>query len=289
MTRRIIIINEFARTLDIREGLQQVPVHALQKGDILSGNGESVVSVQRGVRTPSGKSEIILEKNGYRRLVLWGSHTRVAVQTRSSPSVPPERSEDATPKSFWSYQASSETPSLEEAIRIGAISPKTTQVEWDRLSPGFKREIVRSKNKNKDGVGTPEEVAYGEGWHSTENANPYTNAAERASWERGRAARKQKFRMNQHSANQGPLGAGMKRKVGFEPPKKRIADFKSEKGYVAKLIDVKTGSTLARSEPHISNGEGLKKWILSEAQKLIARGKRVKAEISVEFFDPDRM
>lgn len=56
--------------------------------------------------------------------------------------------QDATPKSFWSYQASSETPSLEEAIKLGAIAAKTTQEEWDRLSSGMKREIVRSKKKN---------------------------------------------------------------------------------------------------------------------------------------------
>jgi hypothetical protein len=55
---------------------------------------------------------------------------------------------DATPKSFWSYQTGSETPSLEEAKAAGAIAASTTPQEWDRLSPGMKREIVRSKKKN---------------------------------------------------------------------------------------------------------------------------------------------
>jgi len=55
-----------------------------------------------------------------------------------------------TPKSFWSYKASSETPSLEEAIKIGAISSNTTQEQWQQLSPGMRREIVRSKKITND-------------------------------------------------------------------------------------------------------------------------------------------
>lgn len=54
---------------------------------------------------------------------------------------------DSTPKSFWSYQSSTETPSLEEAIKLGAISSNTTQKEWEQLSPGMRREICRSKKK----------------------------------------------------------------------------------------------------------------------------------------------
>ena len=219
MTRRIVVINEFARALDTRDGIKRVPVHALQKGDVLSGNGESVVSVQRGATTPSGKAEVVLEKNGYRRLVIWGAHTQVGVANRSS----------------------------------------------------------------EDAVGSPEEIAYGEGWHSSENSNPYTSAAEKAAWEKGRAAKRLKQKMNTNRSR------GEVRGKSFQEPKKRIADFKSEKGYVAKLIDVKTGGVLARSEPHISNGEGLKKWILAKAQELVRQGKRVKAEVGVEFFDPNLM
>lgn len=223
MTRRVRIINEFARALDVREGITKVPVHALRKGDVLSGTGETVVQVSRGARTPAGKSEVIIEKNGYRRLVLWGTHTQVGVTQRDP----------------------------------GAVTP--------------------------DGVGSPEEVAYGEGWHSTENVNPYTSAVERVAWEKGRAAKKLKFRMNTASRR------GEVRGHNFQPPKQRIADFKSEKGYVAKIIDVKTGGTLARSEPHISNGVGLKNWIREEATKLIRQGKRVRADINIEFFDPERV
>ncbi len=53
----------------------------------------------------------------------------------------------ATPKNFWSYQSSTPTPSLEEAVNAGAIHPKTTQQQWEALSPGMRREIVRSAPK----------------------------------------------------------------------------------------------------------------------------------------------
>lgn len=52
-----------------------------------------------------------------------------------------------TPKSFWTYQSSTPVPSLEEAVELGAIAANTTQKEWDKLTPGMKREIVRSKRK----------------------------------------------------------------------------------------------------------------------------------------------
>lgn len=62
---------------------------------------------------------------------------------------------DANEK-YWSYQPGSETPSLEEAIRIGAIHPDTTTEKWQQLSPGMRREIVRSAKKaNEKAKGTP--------------------------------------------------------------------------------------------------------------------------------------
>lgn len=50
-------------------------------------------------------------------------------------------------KSFWTYQAATETPSLEQAIRAGAIAASTTQEQWEAMSPGMRREIVRSAKK----------------------------------------------------------------------------------------------------------------------------------------------
>jgi hypothetical protein len=197
------------------------------------------------------------------------------------------RGTDATPKSFWSYQASGETPSLAEAIELKAISAKTTQVEWDRLSPGMKREIVRSK-KPKDGVGTPEEQAYGEGFHSQLRSSPYSEAELTKAWENGKKAAELKNKLRKNSFYQGPQAAGMKRKVSFDPPKIRqdSRDFKSERGYVAKIINTAKGSTLARSEPMISEASA-RKWAAEQAPKF--RTMRTKAELEMVFYDPDRM
>jgi hypothetical protein len=212
-------------------------------------------------------------------------------------------------------------------------------------NPGRRRtlELALMERNAYDGVGTPEEVAYGEGWHSVSSSNPYDEPALRAAWEKGRAARKQKQKMNTNYRR------GESRGKQFEPSKQRVAndtqqvasgyqgytlfkmengkfwlwygltdlgkhaskadavkairrhqdqrakdgvdrmsrDYKSEKGYVAKLVDPTTGNVLARSEPHISNGVGLKTWVREKANELIRRGKRVKAEIVVVFFDPN--
>lgn len=53
----------------------------------------------------------------------------------------------ATPASFWTYQAGSATPSYAEALESGAITTKMTEEGWNTLTPGMKREIVRSHLK----------------------------------------------------------------------------------------------------------------------------------------------
>lgn len=58
-------------------------------------------------------------------------------------------------KDFWTYKAASETPSLEDAIKVGAISSTTTEVEWNKLGPGMKREIVRTAKKRSDSSDAP--------------------------------------------------------------------------------------------------------------------------------------
>lgn len=60
----------------------RLPVHALKAGDILSGSRETVISVQAGVRTPRGKMEVTLEKDGRRRTSLWGRHTVVNIEVK---------------------------------------------------------------------------------------------------------------------------------------------------------------------------------------------------------------
>lgn len=49
-----------------------------------------------------------------------------------------------TPTSFWTYQPGRPTPTVAEAIAAGAVPAATTQEAWECLSPGFRREIVRS-------------------------------------------------------------------------------------------------------------------------------------------------
>jgi hypothetical protein len=57
-----------------------------------------------------------------------------------------------TPKSFWSYQASTKTPTLDAAIKARVIAPATTEAEWQSLSPGMRREIMRgAKWRNPTG------------------------------------------------------------------------------------------------------------------------------------------
>ena len=50
---------------------------------------------------------------------------------------------------YWTYRASEETPSLQAAIDAGAIRADTTDADWHKLSPGMRREIVRSARKGR--------------------------------------------------------------------------------------------------------------------------------------------
>jgi hypothetical protein len=57
----------------------QVRARHLQPGDRV-GSGEIVRGVSAGIRTPSGKVEVSLEKAGRRRLAIWGGSTLINVQ-----------------------------------------------------------------------------------------------------------------------------------------------------------------------------------------------------------------
>lgn len=50
-------------------------------------------------------------------------------------------------ESYWTYRSAFETPTLEEAKAAGAVPASSTEAEWIKLSPGMRREIVRSKVK----------------------------------------------------------------------------------------------------------------------------------------------
>lgn len=49
--------------------------------------------------------------------------------------------------SFWTYQASEPTPTHAEAVEAGAFGG--TETEWHQLSPGMRREILRTAKKLK--------------------------------------------------------------------------------------------------------------------------------------------
>lgn len=57
------------------------------------------------------------------------------------------RAKGGKAESYWTYQPSEETPSLDEALKHKAIHPDTTEQDWGKMSPGMRREIVRSAKK----------------------------------------------------------------------------------------------------------------------------------------------
>jgi hypothetical protein len=57
---------------------QKVLARHLLNGDRLS-SGEIIVAVSRGARTPPGKVEVTLEKDGRRRTPLWGASTTINI------------------------------------------------------------------------------------------------------------------------------------------------------------------------------------------------------------------
>jgi hypothetical protein len=63
---------------------QRVPARYLLAGDRLC-TGETVVAVSQGARTPSGKVEVTLEKDGRRRSPLWGVSTTINIVRSADP------------------------------------------------------------------------------------------------------------------------------------------------------------------------------------------------------------
>lgn len=56
----------------------KISVRHLLAGDLLC-TGETVAGVSRGARTPAGKVEVTLERDGQRRAALWGASTTISV------------------------------------------------------------------------------------------------------------------------------------------------------------------------------------------------------------------
>jgi hypothetical protein len=57
----------------------RVQARQLVAGDVV-GSGETIVQVAAGVRTPRGKVEVTLEKDGRRRLTFWGASTVINIR-----------------------------------------------------------------------------------------------------------------------------------------------------------------------------------------------------------------
>lgn len=60
----------------------KVPARHLMAGDVV-GSGETVAWTGIGVRTPRGKVEVQLEKDGRRRIAIWNASTLISVQRES--------------------------------------------------------------------------------------------------------------------------------------------------------------------------------------------------------------
>lgn len=48
---------------------------------------------------------------------------------------------------YWTYKAATPTLTLEQAKELGAVSATWTESDWHKLTPGMRREIVRSARK----------------------------------------------------------------------------------------------------------------------------------------------
>lgn len=202
-----------------------------------------------------------------------------------------------TGEKYWTYQSSTPTPSLEEAIKLGAIAANTTEEKWHQLSPGMRREIVRSKQRKseqKDGMGSPEEVAYGVGYGSDFKENPYSDPDQAKAWERGKRDGIVAKKFHKNSYVGGVRGQAFKEpkikpgpvQPGYAAGGGRQSDFKSERGYVGKIVNSANGKLLARSEPMISENSA-KRWAAEQAPKF--RTMRTKQEFEMVFYDPDRI
>ena len=58
----------------------KVQTRFLRRGDVTAGTGETIVSVSAGVRTPQGKMDVVLEKNGQRRTATWRAYTLINIK-----------------------------------------------------------------------------------------------------------------------------------------------------------------------------------------------------------------
>jgi hypothetical protein len=227
---------------------------------------------------------------------------------------------------------------IQDMIQLG-ISPR----ERVKLETERKLLLLKLSRGQKDGMGSPEEVAYGVGYGSDFKDNPYSDPAQAKAWERGKqdGIVAKKFRKNSYMggvrgqkfvpprARDSQFKPGDKVKVkGWEGksytgsdvytirkesdaggayflidargnpasmtaiPENLLTksstsrDFRSERGYVGKIVNAANGKLLAKSEPMISE-KSAQRWAAEQAPKF--RTMRTKQEFEMVFYDPDRI
>ncbi|WP_157083713.1 hypothetical protein [Bradyrhizobium manausense] len=63
---------------------QRVQAQHLRQGDYLPATRNTVVSVSRGIRTPSGKVEVTLATSLGMRVSVWGARTEISIEREAN-------------------------------------------------------------------------------------------------------------------------------------------------------------------------------------------------------------
>ncbi len=159
-----------------------------------------------------------------------------------------------------------------------------TSTKW-----GYEDQFRPRTTDSKDGIGSAEEMAYGEGYHAQRSdPNPYASPELKAAFEKGRAKSKQTQKLNS-AARKGeyPIGPGSK-KTSFTQPRMRDAkDFNSEQGWIAKIF-APNGKVVTQSEPFITKGPA-EAWLRLQLSKAQNAGLRATGGVFNGFFDPSSL
>lgn len=143
-----------------------------------------------------------------------------------------------------------------------------------------------------DVLGTAEEVAYGEGYHSKGSPCPYRAPELIKAWQRGRERAKNEGKFK-HNYYQGEL-----RNRRFEQPRQQDnnlsegyagfpsqEDYKTERGWVGRIFTANGSEILRSPNPFISENSA-NRWIKEKIAEFAAKGRTVSGKASQTFFDP---
>ncbi len=120
----------------------------LKKGDVIT-SGEEVVSVSAGAKTPSGKVEVTLSKDGKTRTAVWGKTTKVGVKAKELKEA-----------SFSSNDVSAILKAARAAVEAGK-EVTVDGIKIGKVVPGLGRFIPADGSPSiriMDYVGTPEKI-----------------------------------------------------------------------------------------------------------------------------------